>query len=50
MRLDGGVRTRGDDMIVVRGNNLHPGALQTILHEFAEVADKGPDRVDPRFR
>jgi phenylacetate-CoA ligase len=39
MRLDGGIRGRVDDMIVIRGNNLHPGALQTILHRFAEVTE-----------
>ena len=26
-------------MIVIRGNNLHPSALQTILHRFPEVAE-----------
>jgi phenylacetate-CoA ligase len=39
MRLDGGILGRVDDMIVIRGNNLHPGALQTILHRLAEVAE-----------
>ena len=39
MRLDGGIRGRVDDMIVVRGNNLHPSALQTILHRLADVAE-----------
>jgi phenylacetate-CoA ligase len=39
MRLDGGIRGRVDDMIVVRGNNVHPSALQTILHRLPEVAD-----------
>lgn len=38
-RLDGGIRGRVDDMIVIRGNNLHPGALQRILHRFREVAE-----------
>jgi phenylacetate-CoA ligase len=38
-RLEGGIRGRVDDMIVLRGNNLHPGALQTILHQFLEVAE-----------
>ncbi len=38
-RLKGGVRGRADDMIVLRGNNVHPSALQTILHRFAEVAE-----------
>jgi phenylacetate-CoA ligase len=37
--LDGGVRGRADDMVVIRGNNFYPGALQTILHRFAEVAE-----------
>ncbi len=39
MRLDGGIRGRADDMIVLRGNNLHPSALQTILHRLPEVAE-----------
>jgi len=26
-------------MIVIRGNNLHPSALQTILHRFPEVVE-----------
>ena len=39
VRLDGGIRGRVDDMIVVRGNNLHPSALQTILHRLPEVAE-----------
>jgi phenylacetate-CoA ligase len=39
VRLDGGIRGRIDDMIVIRGNNLHPGALQRILHRFTEVAE-----------
>ena len=39
VRLDGGIRGRADDMIVIRGNNLHPSTLQTILHRFPEVAE-----------
>jgi phenylacetate-CoA ligase len=39
LRLEGGLRGRVDDMVVVRGNNLHPMALQSILHRFAEVAE-----------
>ncbi len=38
-RLLGGVRGRADDMIVLRGNNVHPSALQTILHRFTEVVE-----------
>jgi phenylacetate-CoA ligase len=39
VRLEGGIRGRADDMIVIRGNNLHPAAIQTILHRFPEVAE-----------
>jgi phenylacetate-CoA ligase len=39
IRLEGGIRSRVDDMIVVRGNNLHPAAMQTILHRFGEIAE-----------
>jgi phenylacetate-CoA ligase len=39
LRLAGGVLGRVDDMVIIRGNNLHPGALQTILHRFPEVAE-----------
>jgi phenylacetate-CoA ligase len=39
LRLDGGIRGRADDMIVLRGNNLHPSALQTILHRLPEMAE-----------
>jgi phenylacetate-CoA ligase len=38
-RLEGGIRGRADDMIVVRGNNFHPGALQSLLHQFPEVSE-----------
>ncbi len=39
VRLEGGIRGRADDMVVIRGNNLHPAALQRILHRFPEVAE-----------
>jgi phenylacetate-CoA ligase len=39
IRLDGGIRGRVDDMVVVRGNNVHPAAIQTILHRFTEVVE-----------
>ncbi len=39
MRLNGGIRGRVDDMIVLRGNNFYPSALQTVLHRFPEVAE-----------
>jgi phenylacetate-CoA ligase len=39
LRLAGGVLGRTDDMIQVRGNNLHPAALEAVLHRFPEVAE-----------
>ena len=39
MTLGGGLLGRVDDMVVVRGNNLHPAVLQDILHRFGEVAE-----------
>jgi phenylacetate-CoA ligase len=39
VRLDGGIRGRIDDMVVIRGNNLHPASLQTILHRFSDLAE-----------
>ena len=38
-RLEGGVLGRVDDMIVIRGNNVYPSALQTILHRFPDVLE-----------
>jgi phenylacetate-CoA ligase len=39
LRLDGGIRGRVDDMLHVRGNNVHPIALQALLHRIPEVAE-----------
>jgi phenylacetate-CoA ligase len=37
--LAGGIRGRADDMVSIRGNNLHPAALQAVLHNFDDVAE-----------
>ncbi len=39
VRLDGGIRGRVDDMLLIRGNNVHPSTLQMILHRFEQVAE-----------
>jgi phenylacetate-CoA ligase len=39
IRLDAGIHGRVDDMIIIRGNNVHPASLQRILHRFPEVAE-----------
>lgn len=38
-RLEGGILARRDDMVIVRGNNLYPSALEALLREFPEVTE-----------
>ncbi len=38
-RLDGGILGRGDDMIHLRGNNVYPSAIESLLRRFPEVAE-----------
>lgn len=38
-RAEGGVLGRVDDMLIVRGNNVFPAAIEGIVREFAEVAE-----------
>jgi phenylacetate-CoA ligase len=37
-RLEGGIRARADDMINIRGVNVYPGAIESVVHRFPEVA------------
>jgi phenylacetate-CoA ligase len=39
LRLGGGILSRTDDMIHVRGNNCYPSALENIVRRFPEVAE-----------
>lgn len=39
MVLEGGILGRTDDMVVVRGVNLYPAALDEVLRSFKEVAE-----------
>ncbi len=39
MRFDGGIVGRVDDMVVVRGTNLYPSALDAIIGEFADIVE-----------
>ena len=38
-RLAGGILGRADDMLVVRGVNVFPSAIEGVLREFAEVSE-----------
>jgi len=39
LRLDGGVRSRIDDMITVRGNNVFPSSIEGVLREFDQIRE-----------
>ena len=39
VRLAGGILGRADDMIHLRGNNVHPSTLESIIRRFEEVAE-----------
>lgn len=39
LRLDGGILGRTDDMIQIRGNNVYPSAIESILRRFNEVSE-----------
>jgi phenylacetate-CoA ligase len=38
-RMLGGIIGRADDMLLIRGNNLYPGALEAVVRRFPEVAE-----------
>jgi phenylacetate-CoA ligase len=37
--LEGGILGREDDMLIVRGMNVYPTAIEQILHSFPEVVE-----------
>jgi phenylacetate-CoA ligase len=37
--LEGGLLGRADDMMIIRGMNVYPSALEQILHSFPEVVE-----------
>jgi phenylacetate-CoA ligase len=39
LQLKGGVLGRADDMVVVRGVNVYPSAIENIVREFTEIAE-----------
>lgn len=38
-RLEGGILARADDMVNVRGVNVYPGAIESVVRAFAEVVE-----------
>ncbi len=47
MALEGGILSRVDDMVVVRGVNLYPGAIEKVVRRFPEISEY---RVELRTR
>jgi phenylacetate-CoA ligase len=39
LALDGGILGRTDDMLIIRGVNLHPTAVEAVLREFPDIAE-----------
>jgi phenylacetate-CoA ligase len=39
IRLNGGILGRVDDMVIIRGNNLHPAAVEELLRGLADVGE-----------
>jgi phenylacetate-CoA ligase len=39
LRLKGGILGRTDDMLIVRGNNVFPSSIESIVREFAEITE-----------
>ena len=37
--LEGGIRARADDMINIRGVNVYPAAVESVVREFADVVE-----------
>jgi phenylacetate-CoA ligase len=44
--MEGGILGRIDDMVVVRGNNIFPAALEAIMRRFDAVAEYRVEVVD----
>jgi phenylacetate-CoA ligase len=39
MRLAGGILGRADDMVIIRGNNLHPAAMEELMRGLPDVGE-----------
>lgn len=38
-RLEGGIKTRTDDMVNIRGVNVYPTAIEAVVHRFGEIVE-----------
>ncbi len=62
LALEGGILGRTDDMLVIRGVNIYPGAIEEIIHSIGEITEYRVNivqgnslaemevSIEPRFR
>jgi phenylacetate-CoA ligase len=48
LALDGGILGRTDDMIIVRGVNVYPSAVEAVVRRFSDIAEYRVDLTDER--
>lgn len=48
LALDGGILGRTDDMVIVRGVNVYPSAIEAVVRRFAGIAEYRVDLTDER--
>ncbi len=48
MALEGGILGRTDDMIIVRGVNVYPSAVEAVVRRFNDIAEYRVDLTDER--
>lgn len=48
LALDGGILGRTDDMVIVRGVNVYPSAIEAVVRRFADIAEYRVDLTDER--
>jgi phenylacetate-CoA ligase len=39
LRLAGGILSRADDMLIIRGNNVFPSSIEAVVREFPQVVE-----------
>ena len=39
LRLPGGILSRADDMIMIRGNNVFPSTIESVLRQYDQIAE-----------
>jgi phenylacetate-CoA ligase len=48
LALDGGILGRTDDMVIVRGVNVYPSAIEAVVRRFGTIAEYRVDLTDER--